>query len=224
MTYTALARFGRISRGVPRAVFSFTITRYLVRMKRKSCKNRKEWEKLPRTSINANLSCFWFLWTFKVPSIMIWFWWYPVYYLIKPLPCSYTTHTHAHTPIHTYSLCFGSREPLVRLSPNFVCVWCVTRQSHRILRSSWYEAILTMQMKVKVQTPLGIVFQQPLVQSSPNFVCICSWISQSYYIITSSWYEAILAMQMKVKGQIPFCFVLVSQEPLVRLSPNFDML
>ena len=30
-----LARFGRISRGVPRAVFSFTITRYLVRMKRK---------------------------------------------------------------------------------------------------------------------------------------------------------------------------------------------
>ena len=30
-----LARFGRISRGVPRAVFSFTITRYLVWMKRK---------------------------------------------------------------------------------------------------------------------------------------------------------------------------------------------
>ena len=35
MTYCPLARFGRISRGVPRAVFSFTITRYLVRMKRK---------------------------------------------------------------------------------------------------------------------------------------------------------------------------------------------
>ena len=35
MTYSALARFGRILRGVPRAVFSFTITRYLVRMKRK---------------------------------------------------------------------------------------------------------------------------------------------------------------------------------------------
>ena len=38
MTYrpTALARSGRISRGIPhRAVFSFTITRYLVRMKRK---------------------------------------------------------------------------------------------------------------------------------------------------------------------------------------------
>ena len=60
------ACFARISRGVPRVAFSFTITLYLVRMKRKSsAKNRKEWEKLPRTSINANLSCFGLLWTFN---------------------------------------------------------------------------------------------------------------------------------------------------------------
>ena len=50
--------------------------------------------------------------------------------------------------------CFVSQEPLVRLSSNFVCIWSVTRQAYYIIRSSWYEAILAMQMKVKGQISL----------------------------------------------------------------------
>ena len=84
----------------------------------------------------------------------------------------------------------------------------VISQSYYIIKPSWHEAILAMQMKVKGQTPLCIVFQQPLVQSSQNFACICSVINQSYYIITTNWHEAILAMQMKVKGQISWILCL----------------
>ena len=89
----------------------------------------------------------------------------------------------------------------------------------RIIRSSWYAAILVMQMKVKGQISFRFLSQQPFVGLSPIFVCIWSVTRQSYCIIRSSWYAAILVMQMKVKGQISFSFV--SQEPLVRLSSNF---
>ena len=89
----------------------------------------------------------------------------------------------------------------------------------RIIRSSWYAAILVMQMKVKGQISINFLSQQPFVPLSPIFVCIWSVTRQSYCIIRSSWYAAILVMQMKVKGQISFSFV--SQEPLVRLSSNF---
>ena len=47
--------------------------------------------------------------------------------------------------------CFISQEPLGPLSSNFVCIWSVTRQAYYIIRSSWYEAILAMQIKVKGQ-------------------------------------------------------------------------
>ena len=66
-----------------------------------------------------------------------------------PLLFSYITHTHTHIRPHTHSLCIVSQEPLVRLSLNFVCIWSVTRRSNHIKTSSWYEAILVMQMKVK---------------------------------------------------------------------------
>ena len=105
------------------------------------------------------------------------------------------------------------------LSPDFVCIWSVIRQTYVIITSSWYEAILAMQMKVKGQIFLCFVSQKPLVQLSPIFVCIWSVTRQSNHIIKWNWYEAILVMQMKVKGQISFSFV--SQEPLVQLSSNF---
>ena len=133
----------------------------------------------------------------------------------------YHTHTHTRTCIrpHTHSLCIVSQEPLVQLSLNFVRIWSVTRRSNHIKTTTWYEAILLMQMKVKGQISFRFLSQQPFVQFSPIFLCRWSVTRQSYCIIRSSWYAAILVMQMKVKGQISFSFV--SQEPLVQLSSNF---
>ena len=71
----------------------------------------------------------------------------------------YHTHTHAHIRPHTHSLCIVSQEPLVQLSLNFVCIWSVTRRSNHIKTSTWYEAILVMQMKVKGQIFLCFVSQ-----------------------------------------------------------------
>ena len=80
-----------------------------------------------------------------------------------PMPFSYITHTHTHTHTHirphTHSLCIVSQEPLVQLSLNFVCIWSVTRRSNHIKTSTWYEAILVMQMKVKGQIFLCFVSQ-----------------------------------------------------------------
>ena len=70
------------------------------------------------------------------------------------------------------SFCFLSQELLVQLSPNFVCIWSVTKQPNRIIRWNWYKAVLVMQMKVKGQISFCFVSQKPLVRLSPNFVCI----------------------------------------------------
>ena len=135
----------------------------------------------------------------------------------------YNTHTHTRTYAHnTHYLCFASHKPLFRLSLNFVCIWSVTSRSNHIKTSSWYEAILVMQMKVKGQFFLCFVSQKPLVQLSLNFVCVWSVTRRSNHIKTSTWYEAILVMQMKVKGQIFLCFV--SRLPVINFLPDFDML
>ena len=90
------------------------------------------------------------------------------------------THTHTRTYIrpHTHSLCFASQKPLVQLSLNFVCIWSVTRRSNHIKTSSWYEAILVMQMKVNdvimsfVQLRLNLTYRWLVF--SQILIC-CSW-------------------------------------------------
>ena len=90
------------------------------------------------------------------------------------------THTHTRTYIrpHTHSLCFASQKPLVRLSLNLVCIWSVTRRSNPIKTSSWYEAILVMQMKVNdvimsfVQLRLNLTYRWLVF--SQILIC-CSW-------------------------------------------------
>ena len=89
----------------------------------------------------------------------------------------YNTHTHTHIRPHTHYLCFASHKPLVQLSLNFVCIWSVTRRSNHIKTSSWYEAILVMQMKVKGQISFHFLSQQPFVRLSSIFVCI--WCDQT---------------------------------------------
>ena len=97
-----------------------------------------------------------------------------------PMPFSYITHTHTRTYIrpHTHSLCFASQKPLVQLSLNFVCIWSVTRRSNHIKTSSWYEAILVMQMKVNdvimsfVQLRLNLTYRWLVF--SQILIC-CSW-------------------------------------------------
>ena len=90
------------------------------------------------------------------------------------------THTHIRTYLrpHTHSLCFASQKPLVRLSLNFLCIWSVTRRSNPIKTSSWYEAILVMQMKVNdvimsfVQLRLNLTYRWLVF--SQILIC-CSW-------------------------------------------------
>ena len=90
----------------------------------------------------------------------------------------YNTHTHTHIRPQTHSLCFASQKPLVRLSLNFVCIWSVTRRSNHIKTSSWYEAILVMQMKVNdvimsfVQLRLNLTYRWLVF--SQILIC-CSW-------------------------------------------------
>ena len=90
----------------------------------------------------------------------------------------YHTHTHAHVRPHTHSLCIVSQKPLVQLSLNFVCIWSVTRRSNHIKTSSWYEAILVMQMKVNdvimsfVQLRLNLTYRWLVF--SQILIC-CSW-------------------------------------------------
>ena len=57
----------------------------------------------------------------------------------------------------------------------------------RIIRSSWYAAILVMQMKVKGQIAFSFVSQKPLVRLSSNFVCILNVIRQSFHKITPTY-------------------------------------
>ena len=112
----------------------------------------------------------------------------------------YNTHTHTHmyTPTHTHSLCTVSQEPLIQLSLNFVRIWSVTRRSNHIKTSTWYEAILLMQMKVKCQISFRFLSQQPFVQFSPIF--LCRWSVYQTIILTlirSSWYDGHLGQICK---------------------------
>ena len=87
------------------------------------------------------------------------------------------------------------------------------------ITSSWYEAILAMQMKVKGQIFLCFVSQKWVGLIEPKF-CMrmgCDQTIKSHKNINLIW--AILVMQMKVKGQIFLCFV--SRFTGDQFSPRF---
>ena len=120
------------------------------------------------------------------------------------------------------SLCFLSQQPVIWLKWNFVCIYNVISQSYHKITSSWYEAILATQIKVKGQISLKFVLylkSQFIIWLTWNVLCIGNLITQSYYIITPTSYKAILAIQIKVKGKISLCFV--SPEPIIWLTWNF---
>ena len=83
----------------------------------------------------------------------------------------YNTHTHAHTPTHTFPL-FCISETTRPIEPKF----CI--RSNHIKTSSWYEAILVMQMKVNdvimsfVQLRLNLTYRWLVF--TQILIC-CSW-------------------------------------------------
>ena len=87
-------------------------------------------------------------------------------------------------------------------------------ESNHIKTSTWYEAILVMQMKVKGQSSFVLYLT---LGFEPRFCVHMECLRQTYVIRTSSC-EAILAMQMRSKVKSSFVLYLRNRCPIDKLN------